>query len=61
LFGSWCICCEQRINVGDKVHYQDDELVHAGCEIIPDVLLPQLARTEKLCGTCYTYHAGECP
>jgi hypothetical protein len=48
-YPGWCICCEDRINEGDNVHYQDDTIVHDGCQIIRDPLAP--SKTVPLTGT----------
>jgi hypothetical protein len=59
-YPGWCICCEGRIHAGDNVHYQDDTIVHDGCQIIPDRDPLAPSKTEPYCPSCFTYHAGEC-
>lgn len=60
-YPSWCICCEEKIQIGDKAHYQDDRVVHADCFITPDPDPLTPSKTEPYCPSCFTYHAGECP
>jgi len=56
-FGGQCASCGERIHVGDRCWYVDDELVHVDCsEAIPaDPIL-------DVCQECWTAKAanGEC-
>lgn len=53
-----CASCDDRIHPGDTVTYDDDELVHAVCEVRS---LPN-SRDDRsaVCRDCWTIHAGEC-
>lgn len=56
--------CGDRIGVGDKVVYVDDQLVHADCAErgAPPPLppLPFAGRIVAACASCHLVHAGEC-
>ena len=56
-----CGACDDRINPGDDVRYDDDQLVHDVCPgpaYTPDQFT--LGPLETLCPQCFTIHAGEC-
>lgn len=58
-YGGRCGGCDGGIKVDDLVTYRDDELVHVDCEAAEiDPLKP--GRNEQQCGSCFTFHAGEC-
>lgn len=48
-----CGSCDNRINVGDEVCYEEDELVHDTC---PDESGP----IGEVCPECWCIHRGEC-
>lgn len=54
-----CAACDERIDEGDRVKYDDDELVHTACEV------PSLPNERddltQVCRNCYLIHQGECP
>ena len=53
-----CAACDERITPGDTVTYDDDELVHAACEVTS---LPHPRDTAAtVCRDCWTVHAGDC-
>lgn len=53
-----CGHCDNRIEPGQQVRYEDDELVHDDCVPTPDLDAPR--RNERACMECWTTHAGEC-
>lgn len=54
-----CLECYERIEPGESITLVGDDVVHARCTSpIVDPLTP--SRTEPYCGSCFTFHAGEC-
>lgn len=53
-----CPSCDERIHEGDSVRYEDDELVHAACDVPSPTDLGDDLTT--VCQSCYMVHAGEC-
>lgn len=49
-----CADCDEWFDVGELVHYVDDELVHDRCS--GEELKPE----SPPCPQCWTVHAGEC-
>jgi hypothetical protein len=56
-------CAECGGNLkGKECRYNgEDEIVHVTCPDHVDPMDDRLGRHERLCGTCFTIHAGECP
>lgn len=52
-----CGRCDNRIQVGEHVHYDDDELIHVECA--EDIGLNNNVGTP--CPDCWLIHKGECP
>lgn len=54
-YSARCGSCDDRIEVGERIDYEDDELVHVGC-------LTHTPRSSRrgMCGKCWLVHAGEC-
>lgn len=57
-FPGECWQCEERIERGDQVRYQDDDVVHADCYADQESV-PRQPVTP--CSKCFLVHAGECP
>ena len=53
-FDSDCVGCDALIRKGDEAVMVDGEAQHAVC---PG---SRASRTETLCASCWTTHAGEC-
>lgn len=53
-----CSGCDERIEPGDQVEYDDEQLVHTQCDTQANPDAPQ--RNERRCPDCWTWHAGEC-
>jgi hypothetical protein len=54
-YGGWCADCDDRIQPGDTVTYnEDDALIHMHCE----GLAP--ARIAEVCGKCWLTKPCEC-
>lgn len=51
-----CACCEERIEPGDDVGYEDGALVCASCYVGD----PAPARRETVCPSCWLVHPGSC-
>jgi hypothetical protein len=50
-----CNACDDRIHEGERVMYDDDQIVHAQCD--PTGLDDDPATA---CTQCWLIHAGEC-
>lgn len=48
-------CTSGRIEAGDEVEYQDDELMHVGC-----AARARRGSLPPLCNACWIHHNGEC-
>jgi hypothetical protein len=54
-FGGTCASCQDDIEAGDEVMFDDDELIHADCTEVP------VRHTAmKVCQKCFLVHAGDC-
>jgi hypothetical protein len=53
-----CGSCDERIDVGDEVRYDDDELVHDRCKALA---ADEQGDLTKVCPDCWLLHSGECP
>ena len=57
-FPGQCGTCEDRIEPGDKVRYEDDELVHESCPYVDVTKAPR--NPPDVCPECNIDHAGKC-
>ncbi len=53
-----CGNCDEQIDIGDSVTYDEDEVVHIGC--VGQSLTAGLGVQEKVCDSCYLVHRGDC-
>lgn len=54
-----CAQCELEIKGTEVVYNSSGELEHRHCPGGVDDATP--GRNERMCGECFTIHAGECP
>jgi hypothetical protein len=52
-----CGACGEPIYPGDHAKYEDDELIHAHCDVVS---LPKRDDLSQVCRHCWTIHVGEC-
>jgi hypothetical protein len=57
-FGGRCGGCDERIHEGDLVKYDDDQLVHVGCDVTS--LPNDRDDLGAVCRSCWLIHSGEC-
>ena len=53
-----CTACDERIHEGDLVTYDDDQIIHATCDV--PSLPHQRDDLTQVCRHCWTIHAGKC-
>lgn len=54
-FNGECASCDSVIYAGDEVMFDDNKLVHAECDE-----LPEPPKAQPPCGKCFLVHAGDC-
>jgi hypothetical protein len=56
-----CYLCDDHIDPGDTVRYDDDELVHNKCATAEKIITaPKVGAPVAVCPHCNIDHAGEC-
>lgn len=55
-----CAACDDRIKEGDQIMYDENVLIHAQCQPVDDLMGMKMKPGERLCGTCFLVHSGEC-